>query len=382
MKTIKSYFAAVIFSAALFSSCTDSNTVRISGTVQNLLENDAVLLKRLDFTSETLLDTLEIDEKGGFGYSLTKGIEQPGYYYLYAGERRIASLILKKGDRVYIQTSADGKHVSIEGSEESLLLQQVNDRLDQTRRQFDSLYVLYENAASKEKDNLSLKLGSLFIRYKQDAIRFFYQHPRAFVNTSLVFHEFPGPLYIFSDTKDAPLLRRVYDSLYVEYPLSPYVMAIRDRYESMEKSLQMEQALDRADVIGFPDICLPGLDGLRVCLSSLKGKTIILSFWHAANVNMRLDNRELMDIYQTYAPQGLEVFQVALDTDKTSWARAVREQSLPWISVCDGLGVNSPAVATYNIVEIPAYFIINSHEEIIARSNNVDEVIRQVRKLF
>ena len=89
-----------------------------------------------------------------------------------------------------------------------------------------------------------------------------------------------------------------------------------------------------------------------------------------------------MDIYQTYAPQGLEVFQVALDTDKTSWARAVREQSLPWISVCDGLGVNSPAVATYNIVEIPAYFIINSHEEIIARSNNVDEVIRQVRKLF
>ena len=382
MKTIKSFFVAALFSAALFSSCTGSNTVRISGTVQNLSENDAVLLKRLDFTSETLLDTLEIDDKGGFYHNQAKGIEQPGYYYLYAGERRVASLILKKGDRVNIQASADGKTVIIEGSEESLLLQQVNDRLDQTRRQFDSLYVLYENAVSKEKDNLSLKLGSLFIRYKQDAIRFLYQHPRAFVNTSLVFHELPGPLYIFSDPKDAPLLRRVYDSLYVDYPLSPYVMAIRDRYKSMEKSLQMEQALDRADVIGFPDICLPGLDGLRVCLSSLKGKTIVLSFWHAANVNMRLDNRELMEIYQTYSPLGLEVFQVALDTDKTAWASAVREQSLPWISVCDGLGVNSPALATYNIAEIPAYFIINSNEEIIARSGNVDEVIRKVRNLF
>ena len=97
---------------------------------------------------------------------------------------------------------------------------------------------------------------------------------------------------------------------------------------------------------------------------------------------MRLDNRELMEVYQTYAPQGLEVFQVALDTDKTGWAKAVREQSLPWISVCDGLGVNSPAVATYNIVEIPSYFIINSEEEIISRTGNLDDVIRQIRNLF
>lgn len=382
MKTIKFLIAAFLLAASFFCSCTGTSTVRISGTVQNLSENDAVLLKRLDFTSETLLDTLKTDEKGTFYHNLTKGIEQPGYYYLYAGERRIASLVLKKGDRVHIQAKADGKPASIEGSEESLLLQQLNTRLDQTRRKFDSLYVLYENAGSKEKDDLSLKLGSLFIRYKQDAIRFLYQHPRAFVNTSLVFHELPGPLYVFSDTRDAPLLRRVYDSLYVDYPLSPYVMAIRDRYESMEKSFQMEQALERADVIGFPDICLPGIDGLRVCLSSLKGKTIILSFWHAANVNMRLDNRELMEVYQTYAPQGLEVFQVALDTDKTGWAKAVREQSLPWISVCDGLGVNSPAVATYNIVEIPSYFIINSEEEIISRTGNLDDVIRQIRNLF
>ncbi len=382
MKIHRLYLVAALLGTTLFFSCTGSNTVRISGTVHQITEKEPLLFKRLDFTSETLLDTISADEKGNFSYDLDKGVDQPGYYYLYAGERRIASLILKKGDRVHVEVGTDGSPVSIEGSEESLLLQQVNDRLFQTVRQFDSCYVLYEKAATGEKDDLSLKLGSLFIRYKQDAIRFLYQHPRAFVNTSLVFHEFPGPLYVFADTKDAPLLRRVYDSLYLDYPLSPYVMAIRDRFESMEKALRMEQAFDRADVIGFPDICLPGIDGAPVCLSSLKGKTIILSFWHSANVEMRLDNRELMEIYDTYSPKGLEVFQVAIDTDKTAWALAVREQSLPWVSVCDGLGGYSPALVTYNVGELPAYFIINSDEEILARTASLDEVARIVKSLL
>ena len=99
-------------------------------------------------------------------------------------------------------------------------------------------------------------------------------------------------------------------------------------------------------------------------------------------VEMRLDNRELMEIYDTYSPKGLEVFQVAIDTDKTAWALAVREQSLPWVSVCDGLGGYSPALVTYNVGELPAYFIINSDEEILARTASLDEVARIVKSLL
>ena len=97
---------------------------------------------------------------------------------------------------------------------------------------------------------------------------------------------------------------------------------------------------------------------------------------------MRLDNRELLDLYDEFSGRGLEVYQVALDTDKTLWASTVREQALPWINVCDGLGVASSAVATYNISQIPAYFIIGSDAEIKMRLNSIAQVEKEIRRLF
>ncbi|MFA5301073.1 MAG: TlpA disulfide reductase family protein [Bacteroidales bacterium] len=382
MKYLKIISAATILGAVMLSSCNKSDITSLKGIINDFPQEGTLVLKRLDFTSETVLDTLVVQEDGSFSHRFDAGNDMPGYYYLYAGNKRIAGLILQNGGEVDLEVTPDGKILKLEGSPESLLLKEVNEKLEVAAVKFDSLYTIYENAPEKEQEALSLELGRLFVKYKQETIRFLYEHPRAFVNTSVVFQSLPRQVYVFSDTRDAALLQRVYDSLSVDYPLSPYVNAVRDRYESMQKVMQMEDVFSNADVADFPNICLPGLNGQNVCLSSLKGKTIILSFWHSGNVDMRLDNRELHEIYDRYAPHGLEIYQVGLDTDKTAWATAVRDQSLPWISVCDGSGIYSSAVTTYNVVEIPTFFIIDREGNIRQRLNNVQEVIREIRNLF
>ncbi|MDD3105758.1 MAG: TlpA disulfide reductase family protein [Bacteroidales bacterium] len=382
MKYFKSIIATALLGALLITSCNKGNQTQIKGIVKDFQQEESLVLKRLDFTSETVLDTLTVREDGSFSYRFDTGNDMPGYYYLYAGNKKIAWLILQNGVDVDLEVTRDGRILKLEGSPESLLLQEVNENLKTAAIKFDSLYTHYENAPEKEKEALSLELGRLFVKYKQETIRFLYEHPRSFVNTSVVFQSLPRQVFIFSDTRDAALLQRVYDSLSVDYPLSPYVNAIRDRYESMQKAMQMEDAFLNAEVTDFPNICLPGLDGQDVCLSSLKGKTIILSFWHSSNVDMRLDNRELQEMYNRYSPRGLEIYQVGLDTDKTAWATGIRDQDLPWISVCDGLGIYSPAVTTYNVVEIPTFFIIDKEGNIRQRLSNVQEVIREVKTLF
>lgn len=382
MKYFKSIIATALLGALLITSCNKGNQTQIKGIVKDFQQEESLVLKRLDFTSETVLDTLTVREDGSFSYRFDPGNDMPGYYYLYAGNKKIAWLILQNGVDVDLEVTRDGRILKLEGSPESLLLQEVNENLKTAAIKFDSLYTHYENAPEKEKEALSLELGRLFVKYKQETIRFLYEHPRSFVNTSVVFQSLPRQVFIFSDTRDAALLQRVYDSLSVDYPLSPYVNAIRDRYESMQKAMQMEDAFLNAEVTDFPNICLPGLDGQDVCLSSLKGKTIILSFWHSSNVDMRLDNRELQEMYNRYSPRGLEIYQVGLDTDKTAWATGIRDQDLPWISVCDGLGIYSPAVTTYNVVEIPTFFIIDKEGNIRQKLSNVQEVIREVKTLF
>ena len=58
--------------------------------------------------------------------------------------------------------------------------------------------------------------------------------------------------------------------------------------------------------------------------------------------------------------------QESLDVDKPQWAATVNSQGIPWISVNDGLGVDSPSVLAYNVNRIPQMFIIDRAGDIVA----------------
>ena len=66
----------------------------------------------------------------------------------------------------------------------------------------------------------------------------------------------------------------------------------------------------------------------------------------------------LQPVYKQFAPKGFEIYAVSLDTDKAAWATAVKTQNSGWINVCDGYGVSSPVVSTYNVQTIPSLFFI------------------------
>jgi peroxiredoxin len=105
-------------------------------------------------------------------------------------------------------------------------------------------------------------------------------------------------------------------------------------------------------------------------------------FWTVADPNQKMFNNDLMEIYNKYKSAGLEIYQVSIDTDKTAWATAVKEQNLPWISVCDGKGAASIAVATYNVTAIPSMFVFNRKGDIVASNDlfsksKVEEAVKK-----
>ena len=66
----------------------------------------------------------------------------------------------------------------------------------------------------------------------------------------------------------------------------------------------------------------------------------------------------LAPVYNDFKSKGFEIYQVAIDVDKASWARTVKEQNLGWINVCDGLGTASPAVGAYNVNRLPVSYLL------------------------
>jgi hypothetical protein len=58
---------------------------------------------------------------------------------------------------------------------------------------------------------------------------------------------------------------------------------------------------------------------------------------------------------------------VSADRSKAVWIRAVQEQALPWVSVCDFRGERSPALGLYNVQKLPSNFLIDREGNIIAK---------------
>ena len=98
---------------------------------------------------------------------------------------------------------------------------------------------------------------------------------------------------------------------------------------------------------------------------------------------VRVFNADLAEIYAKYHAKGLEIYQVSLDIDKPSWAAVVKGQNLPWISVNDGLGTQSPAVIAYNVDHVPTMFVIDRTGDFAGRDVFDETALDQlVRKLL
>ena len=131
---------------------------------------------------------------------------------------------------------------------------------------------------------------------------------------------------------------------------------------------------------GIIDINLRDMKGNMHKLSDLKGKAVILDFTIYQSAVSPTHNYMLRDLYDKYAGQGLEIYQVSLDADEHYWKTTA--DNLPWICVRDANGVYSSIAAAYNVQSLPAVFLINKKSELSARGETIKDLDAAVKALL
>lgn len=361
---------ATLLLPVLLACKTERFKAQIEGNLEGA-NGGTLVLKQLLLNTMNIIDTIKVSSDGKFKYTLTKKGDTPEFYYLFRGERQLISMILSPGDKVIVQSDTLGKNITIEGSQETHLLNLLERRLSVAQYRFDSLALLMNTAIEtgdkKRETELNFQMGSLYVKQKQEAIKHIYTNPASITNIMLLYHKFSREIPLFGDVRDVLIFRRVYDTLQTIYPNSIYLNRLLDEINSREKVEALNSKILDASESGFPDISLPDTKAVQRKLSDLSGKVILLSFWSVNDPNQRMLNRDYVELYEKFAGRGFEIYQVAVDIDKTAWARAVAEQQLPWVSVCDGLGANSVALTTYNIQRVPSNYLIDRSGTIVAR---------------
>ena len=341
MKPLLLSATSFLLSLSLLVSCTGG--ARIDGRLDGA-SSGKVFVKVLDGSSLKAVDSAKVSSSGKYACQVPVAEGQPEFAYVYFGDRRVASLILLKGDRVSVETDTLGTVLSLAGSDDSVLLQEA----DSSFAAFSARTQGLEGAAFTRE----------YVGFYRQSVAFVMRHPRSLASVPVLLRKAGPDLAVFSQPTDGLIIGNIADSLSLVYPDSRYVRMLRKEAERRQQMLALSNRLSSASESAFPEIELPDTKARKVKLSSVSAPLVMLYFWATSAEEKMFNLDALVPLYEEFHDKGLEIFAVALDPDKAEWAATVKRQGLCWINVCDTRGAASPYIGLYGITQVPMVYFI------------------------
>lgn len=154
-----------------------------------------------------------------------------------------------------------------------------------------------------------------------------------------------------------------------------------------------------------PDIALPSPNGKEYALSDLKGQVVLLDFWASWCRPCRMENPNVVRIYDKYKDQGFTVFSVSLDgldsrtasrmggdqkkisdyveQQKSRWKSAIKQDNLKWdYHVSDLKKWECAPAKQYGVSSIPRTFMIDKEGRIAAMNLRGEAIEETLLKLL
>ena len=131
-----------------------------------------------------------------------------------------------------------------------------------------------------------------------------------------------------------------------------------------------------------PNFAMADTTGEMITLSSHHGTYLLIDFWASWCGPCRMDNPQMVEIYNKYHPMGYNVFGVSLDSKKDRWMSAIEEDELFWTHVSDLKGWGNEAAQLYGVNSIPHTVLVDPEGIIVARGLRADELEAKLAEIF
>lgn len=367
---------------ALLFFVTSCHYARLEGRIEGV-DSDTLIVEKQFVSYKLATDTLVTRPDGRFSCKLKFDSPNPEFYYLTYHGMRLASLLVKQGDKIRVEADTLGR-CAIEGSEESVRMMESDKEYAKINSRCRALALRLEDLPQNTKHAASLRREYYenYIKLYRSSVRYIVENSRSLTSVPVIFRKL-GELPVFNQRMDALHYRSLADSLAAVYPTSPYVRALQKEAAARMKQMDFSGKIDSVAVVGFPEIELPDIRSEKVKLSSVEGKVVFLHFWTSADGAQKLFNQDVLKpLYQKYHARGLQIYQVALDTDKFGWAQVVKAQKMPWVNVCDIRGGASTNVMLYNVANLPTTYVIADGEMYAEQPTDAQSLRRIVEKIL
>jgi glutathione peroxidase-family protein len=351
----------------LFVACAPKSD--INGSITDA-EGKTIYLEHTGLTTTLVLDSMKLDTKGEFNFS----IETPQYpdFYRIRLENQFIVFTLDSTTRsINIMASAkDFNNATIIGSDASKEIQRLRN----------SNFALQRAAI----DGDTTKVAQMLTSHKRLAQEIVLANPRSAAAYYAINQTLKGAYYMTPYNKeDLPFWNAVataWDLHYTNYERAKELKQSVLLAIGQQKVAQISanEIIENITEEGFIDIVLPNRIGETTKLSALVGDVILIDFSAYAMEQSSAHTLFLRELYATYNELGLEIFQVSLDADKLLWLE--QTSNIPWVCVRDEASAQSRYLITYNVTELPTFYLMDREGNIIGRYN-YDNVEKEINRL-
>lgn len=375
------YIAAALLFAGV-TACNNEPAFKVQGEVTDAADK-MLYLEQTGLDGIVALDSVELGSNGTFSFSAARP-EAPDFYRLRI-EDKVINFSVDSTETVEVK--ADYKNFAtdynIQGSEsnqkikELVLLQtDLQERVNKLAQSGIPVGIV--------QDSLSRMVNAYKNNVKRNYIFVGPNKPYAYfalfqvLNGYMIF----DPLNNKEDVKCFAAVATSMNNLY------PHADRSRNLYNMVIKGMKNTRApqvkpldvpADKIQETSIIDIPLMDINGTTRHLTDLKGKVVLIDFTAYGSAESGARNLLLREIYDKYASQGLEIYQISLDTDEHFWKTAA--DNLPWICVRDPQGPYSTYVNLYGVTKLPTAFLVSRNNELsmrIGEKTNLEEAIKKL----
>ena len=357
----------------------------VKGTVTEA--KDSVLyFENMSLDGAVVMDSVKLDETGGFTFS-GDAVEAPEFYRLRIANQ-IINLSIDSTETVEVKAAypSMGFNYEVKGSENCNRIKELAQK--QINLQNAAIALQRDNNLSLEAANDSImRLVEIF---KDNVKRnYIYKEPMMASSYFALFQTL-GNMLIFNpreSKEDIKAFAAVATSWDTYYPhalrgqnLHNIAIEGMKNVRILEGRRQQTIELSQITTSSIIDIEQQDNKGTIRRLSDLKGKVVMLDFHVFATKESAARIMKLRDIYNKYHAQGLEIYQVSLDSDEHFWKQ--QTAALPWISVRLPEGLDAPELAHYNIQDIPTFFLIDKTNSLHKRDIQIKDLDKEIQSLL
>ena len=377
----------VALAALTITACSSGPKFQVNGDISGA-DGKMLYLEASGLEGIAALDSVKLKGEGAFSFKQPRP-ESPEFYRLRIDDKvinfSVDSIETLQIKAPYVDFSTA---YTIEGSGNSNKIKELTlKQIDLQKNVDDLLATLRNNNISH--DIFEDSLATLLNNYKEDVkVNYIFAAPNTAAAYFALFQKLNNYLIFdpLNNKDDVKCFAAVATSLNNYYP---HADRSKNLYNIVIKGMKntrapqqkvMELPTEAVSEIGIIDINLRDMKGNMHKLSDLKGKVVILDFTIYQSAVSPTHNYMLRDLYDKYAAQGLEIYQVSLDADEHYWKTTA--DNLPWVCVRDANGVYSSVAAAYNVQSLPAVFLINRRSELSARGETIKDLDAAVKALL